>query len=60
MYIHRIELNSLNDIDFRDNYATTTYEKDGTMSFVTGDPKIKDASDVFTAYPGKRINFQVI
>jgi hypothetical protein len=51
LYSHRIELNSLSDIFFTDTFATTTYEKDGKLSFVTTGT---DGQNLFDAYPGKQ------
>jgi hypothetical protein len=53
MMAHRIELTSLNDIFFTDSFATTSYEKDGTMSFISKDPNRKLGKDLFRAYDGK-------
>lgn len=52
MYSHRIEIGGLGDVFSSDTFATTTYDKDGTLSF-TSPSTTEDGDDVFDAYPGK-------
>jgi hypothetical protein len=54
---HRIELTMLNDVFYTDSFATTSYEKDGTLSFTSKDPTKKLGKDVFRAYDGKLLKW---
>ena len=51
LYSHRIEITSLADIFYTDTFGTTTYDKDGKLSFTYPDPS-GGGNNVFDAYPG--------
>jgi hypothetical protein len=52
LYSHRIEIGGLGDVFSSDTFATTTYDKDGQLSFTSPSTTV-EGDDVFDAYPGK-------
>lgn len=51
LYSHRIEINDLGDIFVNDTFATTTYEKNGKLSFTSPSTVVPKGQDIFDAYP---------